>query len=317
MKRIKHKDVILSNAAKELPNIQLADTQEKEEVGKYIRNTGIAKFYADITKYEVDKLIMNLEGLKTSDLLMIINSICTLVDENRSKVTFVTTKIESLIKELNTKELDNILLLQGVREWFDTCDLVGTNLDFQQIYNFIHNRQVYYLSTYYLFGYRRNDLQSFNDYLNSTWMGDFMRNKSDTEIRGNDNFNSIDKESLTQSYINENNRIDRIFPIIDAQKYNVDLIYRICNKRIFKCDRNTFDSFFVMGVGSIIRIKWLDKKWGCKAQLRAFVNEITGQLVKPKPINLMFNCEIDSDTTVGKLNNEISILLKSCRIQIV
>lgn len=314
MKRIKPKDVILSNVATQLPNIELAGTPEKDEIHKYIRNTGINKFYADITKYEVDKLIMNLEGLKTSDLLMIIDSICTLIKEDHTKATFVTNKIESLIKELNTKELDNILILQGVREWFATCDLVGTNLDFQHIFNFVHNRQVYYLSTYYLFGYSRSDLQLFNDYLNSTWMGDFMRNKSDIEIRGNDNFNSIDKESLIQSYINENNRI---FPIIDAQKYDVDLIYRICNKRIFKCDRNTFDSFFVMGVGSIIRIKWLDTKWGCKAQLRAFVNEITSQLVKPKPINLMFNCEIDSDTTVGKLNNEISILLKSCRIQIV
>ena len=76
MKRIKPKDVILSNVATELSNIQLAGTPNKEEINKYIRNAGIAKFYADITKYEVDKLIMNLEGLKTSDLLMIIDSIC-------------------------------------------------------------------------------------------------------------------------------------------------------------------------------------------------------------------------------------------------
>ena len=314
MKRIKPKDVILSNAVTELPNIELTGTPEKEEVDKYIKNRGIAKFYADITKYEVDKLIMNLEGLKISDLLMIIDSICTLIKDNLSKATFVTNKIESLITELKTKELDNILILQGVREWFDTCDLIDRHLGFKQIFEFVHNRQVHYLSTYYLFGYRRNDLQPFNDYLNSTWMGEYMRTYFEIGISDNHNLNSVDNKSLNQSYLKLYDKRDKIFPIIDIQKYDVDLIYRICNKRIFKCDRNTFDSFFVLGVGSIIKIKWLNTKWGFKAQLRAFVNEITSQLVKPKPINLMFNCEIDSDTTVGKLNNEISILLKSCRI---
>ena len=304
----------MSNVATELPNIEFAGTPNKEEIDKYIRNAGVKKFYADITKYEVDKLIMNLEGLKTSDLLMIVDSICTLIKENLSKATFVTNKIESLIKELNTKELDNILILQGVREWFDTCDLMDRDLGFQQIFEFVHNRQVHYLSSYYLFGYRRADLQPFNDYLNSTWMGDFMRDNDEIGITNNQNLNLTDNKSLKQSYTYENDIRDKIFPIIDIQKYDVDLIYRICNKRIFKCDRNTFDSFLVSGVGSIIKIKWLDTKWGCKAQLRAFVNEITSQLVKPKPINLMFNCEIDSDTTVGKLNNEIFVLLKSCRI---
>jgi hypothetical protein len=145
-------------------------------------------------------------------------------------------------------------------------------------------------------------------------MGEFMRNNNEIGIRDIHNLNSSDNKSLKQSYIYENDKRDKIFPIIDIQKYDVDLIYKNCNKRIFKCDRNTFDSFLVSGVGSIIKIKWLDTKWGCKAQLRAFANEITSQLVKPKPINLMFNCEIDSDTTVGKLNNEIFVLLKSCRI---
>jgi len=314
MKRIKSKDIIMSNTVSKLPKIQLADISKREEMEKYIRNTGIAKFYADITKYEVDKLIMDLEGLKTSDLLMIIDSICTLIKENHTKATFVNNKIESLITELKTKELDNILILQGVREWFATFEIVDTDLDLQHILNFIHNRQVHYLSSYYLFGYRRADLQPFNDYLNSTWMGEFMRNNNEIGIRDNHNFNPSDNKSLNQSYINENDSRDKIFPIIDIQKYDADLIYKNCNKRIFKCDRNTFDSFLISGVGSIIKIKWLDTKWGCKAQLRAFVNEITSQLVKPKPINLMFNCEIDSDTTVGKLNNEIFVLLKSCRI---
>jgi len=308
------KNLIMCNTVSRLPKIELADTSKSEEIGKYIRNTGIAKFYADITKCEVDKLIMNLEGLKTSDLLMIVDSICTLIKVNHSKVTFVTKKIESLINELKTKELDNILILQGVREWFATCEFVDTDLGFQNIFKFVHNRQVHYLSTYYLFGYRRVDLQPFNDYLNNTWMGDFMRNNNEREERDNHNLNSDDNKSLNQSYIHENDNKDKIFPIIDNQKYDVDLIYKICNRKIFKCDRNTFDSFLVSGVGSIIKIKWLDTKWGCKAQLRAFINEITGQLVKPKPINLMFNSEIDSDTTVGKLNNEIFVLLKSCRI---
>jgi len=317
MKRVKPKDIIVSNAVSKLPIKELADTSKREEIDKYIRDSGIAKFYVDITKYEVDKLIMNLEGLNTSDLLMIVDSICTLIKENHSKVSFVTKKIESLIAELKTKELDNILILQGVREWFATSELVDKDLDLQHILNFVHNRQVHYLSSYYLFGYRRADLQPFNDYLNSTWMGDFMRNNNEIVIRDNHSLNSSDNKSLNQSYINENDKRDKIFPIIDIKKYDVDLIYRICNKRIFKCDRNTFDSFLVSGVGSIIKIKWIDTKWGCKAQLRAFVNEITSQLVKPKPINLMFNCEIDSDTTVGKLNNETFVLLKSCRIQIV
>jgi hypothetical protein len=316
MKRIKPKDLFMSNVLSKLPKRQLyAETSKDEEIGKYITNSGIAKFYAYITKYEVDKLILNLEGLKISDLLMIIDSICEFIKENHSKVTFVTNKIESLIKELKTKELDNILILQGVREWFSTCELVDTDLAVQHIFNFVHNRQVHYLSSYYLFGYRRADLQPFNDYLNSTWMGDFMRNNNEIEERDNHNLNSDDYKPLNQYDKRESDKRDKMFPIIDKQKYDADLIYKICNRKIFKCDRNTFDSFLVSGAGSIIRIKWLDTKWGCKAQLRAFINEITGQLVKPKPINLMFNCEIDSDTTVGKLNNEIFVLLKLCRIQ--
>jgi len=317
MKRIKSKDLIISSAVSKLPKIELDDTSKREEIDKYIRNTGVAKFYADITKYEVDKLILNLEGLKTSDLLMIIDSICTLIKGNHSKATFVTNKMESLINELKTKELDNILILQGVQEWFATCELVDTDFGLKDIFKFIHNRQVHYLSTYYLFGYRRADLLPFNDYLNSTWMGEFMRNNNNNNeigIRDNYNFKSDDYKSLNQYEKRESDKSDKIFPIIDIQKYDVDLIYKICNRKIFKCDRNTFDSFLVSGVGSIIKIKWLDTKWGCKAQLRAFLNEITSQLVKPKPINLMFNCEIDSDTTVGKLNNEIFVLLKLCRI---
>ena len=316
MKRIKPKDLIKSSALSKLPKTKLyADMSNDEEIDKYIRNSGIAKFYADITKYEVDKLILNLEGLKVSDLLMIIESICTLIKENHIKASFVTNKIESLIKELKTKELDNILILQGVREWFATFEFVDTDLDLQQIFNFVQSCQVHNLSSYYLFGYRRVDLQPFNDYLNSTWMGEFMRNTNEIGIRDNYNLKSDDYKSLNQYDNRESDKRDKIFPIIDIQKYDVDLIYKICNKKIFKCDRNTFDSFLVSGLGSIIKIKWLDTKWGCKAQLRAFVNEITGQLVKPKPINLMFNSEIDSDTSVGKLNNEIFVLLKLCRIQ--
>src|ERR1035437_1608470 len=132
MKRIKPKDLIKSSALSKLPKTKLyADMSNDEEIDKYIRNSGIAKFYADITKYEVDKLILNLEGLKVSDLLMIIESICTLIKENHIKTTFVTNKIESLIKELKTKELDNILILQGVREWFVTFEFVDTDLDLQ------------------------------------------------------------------------------------------------------------------------------------------------------------------------------------------
>ncbi|MFA5044298.1 MAG: hypothetical protein WC542_00010 [Paludibacter sp.] len=314
MKKRKRKNLIRYSKVSKLHKIELTDTSSRKEIDKYTRNAGIAKFYADITKFEVDKLILVLESLNTSDLLMIVDSICTLIKENYTRANFVTNKIESLIKDLKIKELDTILILQGVREWFTTSELEEADFDVQQIFDFVYKRQVHYLSTYYLFGYRRADLQPFNDYLNSTWMGDFMRNNYETGIRDNHNLNSDDKKSQNQFYINENDKRDRIFPIIDVEKYDVNLIYKICNRRIFKCDRNTFDSFLVSGVGSIIKIKWLDTKWGCKAQLRAFVNEISSQLVKPKPINLMFNCEIDSDTTVGKLNNEILVLLKSCRI---
>lgn len=163
MKRTKPKVVIMSNAVLKLSKIELTDTSKWEKIDKYIRYPGIAKFYNDITKYEVDKLIKNLEGLKTSDLLMIVDSICTLIKENYGKATFVTKKIESLITELKTKELDNISILQGVREWFSMCELLDVDLVSQEILKFVHNRQVYYLSTYYLFGYRRTDLQPFND----------------------------------------------------------------------------------------------------------------------------------------------------------
>lgn len=108
---------------------------------------------------------------------------------------------------------------------------------------------------------------------------------------------------------------EKIFPTIDKSKYDSDLIYQFCNKKLFQCNRNVYDDFLVLGIGNLTKINWLDKKWGCKAQLRAFINEITNQTVKPKPINLMFNCVIDSDTTIGKLNIEIFTLLKSCKTQ--
>jgi len=108
---------------------------------------------------------------------------------------------------------------------------------------------------------------------------------------------------------------EKIFPTIDKSKYDSDLIFKYFNNRIFRCEKNIFEDNLVNGNGSPTKIKWLDKKRGCKAQLRAFINEITNQTVKPKPINLMFDCVIDSDTTIGKLNTEISTLLKSCKIQ--
>jgi len=108
---------------------------------------------------------------------------------------------------------------------------------------------------------------------------------------------------------------EKIFPTIDKSKYDPDLIFKYFNNRIFKCEKNIFEDNLVNGNCSPTKIKWLDTKRGCKAQLRGFINEITNQSVKPKPIKLMFDCEIDSDTTIGKLNIEISTLLKSCKTQ--
>lgn len=300
---------IKSNKVSDSTGTQLIDNQlNNKEIDKYIRNLGIAKFYEDITTHEVDKMILDIEGLKIVDLLMIVDRICALVKGNQTKVTFVTNKINALFEEIKTKELDNILILQGVCEWFAASELDNSDVGLQQIFSFIHDCQVHYLSSYYLFGYHRVDLQPFNDYLNSTWMGEFMRKNAEVVVL--EKTNTDVPIQVSQFDIR---RSEMIFPTIDCEKYDVNLIYKICNRKVFQCNRNTFDSFLVKGIGTTNKMKWLDSKWGCKAQLRAFINEITSQFVKPKPINLMFNCIIDSDTTVGKLNTEIILLLRSCK----
>jgi hypothetical protein len=195
---------ILAKAISEMPEIELYDYSLKdEEIDKYITNRGIAKFYGDITNYEVDELILKLEGRKITEILMIIDSICRLIEENHTKVTFVTNKIKSLIKEIKTKEIDNLLIFQGVREWFKVCELEDTDLGVTQIFSFIHNYQVHYMSAYYLFGYHRPELQTFNDYLNSTWMGEFMI--TNAEIVANEKLNSNSVNQKNNSDVSSDN----------------------------------------------------------------------------------------------------------------
>lgn len=195
---------ILANAISEMPEIELYDySLNDEEIDKYITNSGLAKFYDDILSFEIDKLILKLEGFKIKDLFMIIDSICTLITENHTKITFVTNKIKELFKELKTKEVDNLLILEGVKQWFSECELEETDLGVRQIFNFVHRLQVSNLAGYFIFGYTKPELHAFNDYLDSTWMGKFMIKNA--EIVANEKLNGNNKNEVKNS--NEDSEI--------------------------------------------------------------------------------------------------------------
>ena len=202
---------ILAKAISEMPEIELYDySLHDEEIDKHITNIGLAKFYDDILSYEIDKLILKLEGFKIKDLFMIIDSISTLITENHTKITFVTNKIKELFKELKTKEVDNLLILEGVKQWFSECELEETDLGVRQIFNFVHRIQVSNLAGYFLFGYNKPELQPFNDYLKSTWMGEFMIKNAEIvekeKLNGNNknqvNNSNVDSEIITDETIN-------------------------------------------------------------------------------------------------------------------
>ncbi len=202
---------ILAKAISEMPKIELYDYSLKdEEIDKYITNKGLAKFYDDILSFEVDKLILSLEGFKILDLFMIIDSICTLIKENHNRITFVTNKIKELFKELKSKELDNLLILEGVKEWFSECELEDSDLGARQIFNFVHRLQVSNLAGYFLFGYNKPELKPFNNYLHNTWMGKFMIENAEIVANEKSNSNNVNlkndfvenSETLTEKTIN-------------------------------------------------------------------------------------------------------------------
>lgn len=107
--------------------------------------------------------------------------------------------------------------------------------------------------------------------------------------------------------------IEKIFPTINIEKYNPDLIF-INFKNIFSCkNRAVFDAWLVDGIGCTTKMTWLNKRRGAATQLKTFISEITGKTdLLVEPINLAFDLPIDSNTRITSLSNEISLLLKSC-----
>lgn len=98
---------------------------------------------------------------------------------------------------------------------------------------------------------------------------------------------------------------------IDANKYDPDKIFNQCiSKKVFKCDKDIFDAWLVDGTGSLTgKIRWLFQG-GNKAQLRAFMNKITGANVKPAQLNKIFDViKVDSHDNPGILCTELEQIL--------
>ena len=98
---------------------------------------------------------------------------------------------------------------------------------------------------------------------------------------------------------------------IDITKYDPDKIFDQCiSKKVFKCDKDIFDAWLVSGTGSLTaKIKWLYQK-GNKAQLRAFMNKITGEDVKPAQLNKIFEVnKVNSNDCPAKLSSDLEQIL--------
>lgn len=93
--------------------------------------------------------------------------------------------------------------------------------------------------------------------------------------------------------------------VIDGTKYDTAKIFTHCTqKNIFECEESTFIAWLVDGTGSHKRIKWVFDN-GKKAQLRTFMNAITGREVTPAQINMAFTTQIDSNNHPSKKLDKI------------
>jgi hypothetical protein len=105
--------------------------------------------------------------------------------------------------------------------------------------------------------------------------------------------------------------LEKVFPTIVISKYDPDKIFNQCiSKKVIKCDKDIFDAYLVSGTGSLeAKIKWLFQG-GNKAQLRAFMNKITGENVKPAQLNKIFEVnKVNSNDDPAKLSSDLEQIL--------
>lgn len=259
--------------------------RKEEEIEKYFTNNGLANFYKDIQKFEVDKLIAVLEDSSIIELFKIIDRITTDIQENYFKINTVTNRLNEFFAKLELSLIDKILILQGIKEWLNASELIEKDVvNYNEILNVIYENQKKHFITYF-----------FNDFLNAK-LNPFTRYIKSLNII---------EDTIDIAFP------QKVYPTINIHKYNPDEIFRLCdNKKIFKCKKDVFDKLLVRGYGKKgdIKIEWLfDNK--NKRQLKFFINEMTGVKVSVKHLNLMFDGNVDSDNRKGKLNEQLQTIL--------
>jgi hypothetical protein len=319
-----------------LKNINFFDLKlRSEDLTNYINSIGVAKFYSDVTKYKIDKLIVNLFGWSTIELFKIIDEICTLIIENHAKFIFVNNQIILTLKQLDGRLVQNILILQGIREWFTKVELDENDLGIKQISDFVQSIHEDFISKYCWHEFNNPKHKLFEVYMENTWMMPWMLDAAEhayggpkvTELIMSWIMNKPEKLTHNTCFSNVDSSIEEIkydipekkFPTIDVKKYKTDEIFRLCDKRkIFKCTKEVFDNFLVFGFGNNRgeKIKWIYMN-GNKSQLRTFLRKLTGVNVEPITINKMFDVEkLDSNNNSTKLNEDLLLILTLSHVKI-
>ena len=148
--------------------------EDDDELDKYISRLKLLTFYRDISRYKLDTLLPELGNMPILELFRTIDKLCYLIRDNLNRFVFVQKNIEITIKELNTKEIDNLMIFQGVIEWFNVCGLSDSDLKPSGIEGYIYDLQKENLSNYNSKGFNGEEYQVLNDYLFNTWMGKQM-----------------------------------------------------------------------------------------------------------------------------------------------
>ena len=318
-----------------LKNINFFDRKLRDEdINNYVKSIGIANFYSDVTLYKLDDLLVDLYSWSTIELFKIIDKICTLIIENHAKFIFVNNQIILTLQDFGGKLIQNLLILQGVREWFNKHEFGENDLGVKQISDLVQSLHEDFLSKYCWYEFNNPNHKLFEVYMENTWMMNWMLKAAEHAYGGPKVTELIMSYIVTNSenkapstYLPtvdstigeiENDIPEKIYPTIDEKKFNADEIFRLCDKRkVFKCKKEVFDNLLVFGYGNTggDKIKWIYMN-GNKAQLRPFLKKMTGVNVEPMTINKMFDVEkVDSHNNATKLNDDLFLILTLSQIK--
>ncbi len=117
-----------------------------------------------------------------------------------------------------------------------------------------------------------------------------------------------------------------ILPVIDKTKYNPDKIYEKFNNFVFRCSKDCFNAWLVDGNEHPEKIKYVLKgrksvKTGLEtlnyAQLRKFINTITGDAINTKDAYYKAVFDLTFKTSTRKPSNQFKQwkVLKGCEIK--